>query len=39
MHSAFHVSLVLCVLAAGISWVRGKENRRQKAAAEGFLSS
>jgi EmrB/QacA subfamily drug resistance transporter len=39
MHSAFHVSLVLCVLAAGISWVRGKENRREKAAAEGFSPS
>ena len=34
MHSAFHVSLVLCLIAAGISWVRGKENRREKAAAE-----
>jgi EmrB/QacA subfamily drug resistance transporter len=34
MHSAFRVSLVLCLIAAAISWVRGKENRREKAAAE-----
>jgi EmrB/QacA subfamily drug resistance transporter len=39
MHSAFHVSLVLCLIAAGISWVRGKENRRAKATAEGFSPS
>ena len=39
MHSAFHVSLVLCVVAAGISWVRGKENRREKAAAERYSPS
>jgi EmrB/QacA subfamily drug resistance transporter len=30
MHSAFHVSLILCLVAACLSWVRGKENRRQK---------
>jgi EmrB/QacA subfamily drug resistance transporter len=29
MHSAFSVSLVLCILAAGISMVRGKEVRRE----------
>ena len=39
MHSAFHVSLVLCLIAAGISWVRGKENRSEKAAAERYSPS
>lgn len=33
MHSAFWVSLVLCIIAAGFSMVRGKENRRQQATA------
>jgi EmrB/QacA subfamily drug resistance transporter len=33
MHSAFFVSLVLCLLAAGFSMVRGKEDRHQQAAA------
>ncbi len=33
MHSAFGVSIVLCILAAGLSLVRGKENRRAQAAA------
>jgi hypothetical protein len=28
MHSAFAVSIILCVLAAGISVVRGKEDRQ-----------
>ncbi len=28
MHSAFLVSIALCLIAAGISMVRGKENRR-----------
>jgi EmrB/QacA subfamily drug resistance transporter len=28
MHSAFLVSIVLCILAAGLSFVRGKENRQ-----------
>jgi hypothetical protein len=27
MHSAFYVSLVLVIIAAGISFVRGKEDR------------
>jgi EmrB/QacA subfamily drug resistance transporter len=33
MRSAFVVSIVLCLVAAGISWVRGREDRRQPAAA------
>ena len=33
MRSAFIVSIVLCLIAAGISMVRGRENRRQGAAA------
>lgn len=32
MHSAFSVSLVLCLVAAGISMVRGKEVRRRQVA-------
>ncbi|MGB9772782.1 MAG: MFS transporter [Bacteroidota bacterium] len=32
MHSAFTVSIALCMLAAGFSMVRGKENRRTQAA-------
>jgi EmrB/QacA subfamily drug resistance transporter len=32
MHSAFIVSLVLCLIAAGLSLVRGREDRRQQAA-------
>jgi EmrB/QacA subfamily drug resistance transporter len=32
MRSAFIVSIGLCIIAAGISLVRGKENRRQMAA-------
>lgn len=32
MHSAFQVSLALCLIAAGISLVRGKENRQAEAA-------
>jgi EmrB/QacA subfamily drug resistance transporter len=32
MRSAFVMSIVLCLIAAGISLVRGKENRRQQAA-------
>jgi hypothetical protein len=32
MHSAFLVSIVLCILAAGLSFVRGKENRRSHGA-------
>ncbi len=35
MHSAFVVSLVLCVVAAGISLVRGREDRRSVQPAEG----
>jgi MFS family permease len=35
MHSAFAVSLVLCLLAAGFSLVRGKENRHGQAAEVG----
>lgn len=31
MHSAFLVSIVLSVLAAPLSWVRGKENRHEQA--------
>lgn len=30
MHSAFLVSIVLCLIAAGFSLVRGKENRRDQ---------
>ena len=33
MRSAFVVSIVLCLIAAGISLVRGKENRQQTPAA------
>jgi EmrB/QacA subfamily drug resistance transporter len=33
MRSAFVVSIVLCLIAAGISLVRGKEDRRQNVAA------
>jgi EmrB/QacA subfamily drug resistance transporter len=33
MHSAFRVSIVLCLIAAGISLVRGKEDRRRAATA------
>jgi hypothetical protein len=33
MHSAFFVSLVLCLVAAGFSMVRGKEDRHQQTAA------
>ncbi len=29
MHSAFYVSIALCLIAAGISMVRGKEDRRR----------
>jgi hypothetical protein len=32
MHSAFFVSLGLCLVAAGFSMVRGKEDRRRQAA-------
>jgi MFS family permease len=32
MHSAFLLSVALCVLAAGFSFVRGKENRNEQAA-------
>jgi MFS family permease len=32
MRSAFVMSIVLCLIAAGISLVRGKENRRQQSA-------
>ena len=32
MHNAFLVSIVLCLVAAGFSMVRGKENRRGQAA-------
>jgi EmrB/QacA subfamily drug resistance transporter len=32
MHSAFLVSIVLCLIAAGFSLVRGKENRRSQKA-------
>ena len=31
MHSAFLVSIALCLIAAGFSFVRGKENRIQLA--------
>jgi hypothetical protein len=31
MHSAFFVSIVLCLIAAGFSMVRGKENRHTQA--------
>jgi hypothetical protein len=31
IHSAFVVSAVLCVVAAGFSLVRGKEDRRRQA--------
>jgi EmrB/QacA subfamily drug resistance transporter len=31
MHSAFVLSIVLCLVAAGFSWVRGKEDRRRLA--------
>jgi EmrB/QacA subfamily drug resistance transporter len=34
MHSAFAVSIVLCLVAAGFSLVRGKEDRRQQALAQ-----
>jgi MFS family permease len=34
MRSAFVVSIVLCLIAAGISLVRGKEDRQGKAAAQ-----
>ena len=30
MHSAFIVSIVLCLAAAGFSWVRGKEDRHRQ---------
>lgn len=33
MHSAFIVSLILCLIAAAISFVRGRENRQEQAAA------
>jgi len=33
MRSAFIMSIVLCLVAAGISLVRGRENRRQEATA------
>lgn len=33
MHSAFVVSIVLCLIAAGFSLVRGKEDRRKQALA------
>jgi MFS family permease len=33
MRSAFIMSIVLCIIAAGISFVRGRENRRQAATA------
>jgi hypothetical protein len=32
MHSTFFVSIVLCLVAASLSMVRGKENRREQAA-------
>jgi len=32
IHSAFVVSAVLCVVAAGFSLVRGREDRRRQAA-------
>jgi hypothetical protein len=33
MHSAFLVSIVLCLIAAGFSMVRGKEDRNRQALA------
>ncbi len=37
MHSAFAVSIVLCLVAAGLSLIRGKENRRQMTSASAPL--
>ena len=31
MHSAFILSIVITLIAAGLSFIRGKENRRQLA--------
>jgi EmrB/QacA subfamily drug resistance transporter len=36
VRSAFTVSIALCVIAASISWVRGKENRQAQAASMGM---
>ena len=38
MRSAFAVSIVLCLIAAGFSLVRGKENRREQALAHSHRS-
>jgi EmrB/QacA subfamily drug resistance transporter len=37
MRSAFVVSIVLCLVAAGLSAVRGQENRRKLATADAYL--